>query len=954
MACPERRETVPGKMQTSLWDFIASEQDRPLSDSNGALVAIVARNGEKPPLSRDRRRKRLKLEDSDSALKAASESSSVTETETPDFPSLGGSPKSLTTESPATDCESMNRKLGHPEESSDGSNECSDALMSGRASGVVTPLNMEDAENSDNLEGVLDENLQALDDQRLNSVDREELNAAKSRIRKSMYVEASDTILSTVLDGEAYLFTEEEKEAFSRFRALSEDARLLFIRLFMRKALPNDPTSPPSSPSGSPTFDTSNPQSIKTVFPQLKPDESSKQLPDAQSPVLNQEAKRPRFFQLSKLTHYTRPTITSLYGIKDLAGTCNELAEAGFALVTKDVLLWSQLLPCLSLDEIKDIVKEVFGNAMLHQASSKRRDSFIQYICKSISSQNTLTKFAQSNSTSSRESLLLEKMLEKTGPVIAINPEYPPLFHRLHLVFYRSTQYNEQALTTSILASISKRYYPSYLVCRTHNIWKSRDQLLEYEAAIKLEKVFEDSVMAIDDTRRLYQTDTKSEEVAYLDDPPTRRRPRRKPSMHKPGDWKEKERELLLRSFEMAENIIPRWLELSQSKEKDKQDQKDPLAPFSNINYFLHRFEAGWIYTHIIEHACALLGRLHDHDHERWILDQLLAQKKYRVGKRGAWYDRLALLWGFHVGGRAGKKKALEVCVKGVEEVGMHLVYLQPLQRRIMRLESELKIPKREQHDFSYIVMRRAFERTVYGERLSDLTTGFKSLWRGDDGAECSVEECALGFYVRQGYRGFHSENSIITSLVSRYSSSSTSLTGPKFALLFWDILFMPCQGVFETQYQTAPLDLTTDAFYFGRYHEINERLRDISNGHFLNPIKTVDDRERPKLTLCRGLSWRFEQEDFLQIAECIGGPALAQICRAFAEEYEQRCGGFPDLFCWDYAAKKVKIVEVKGPGDRLSETQKVWIDLLLSAGLDVELCKVREWTAENELLEED
>lgn len=44
----------------------------------------------------------------------------------------------------------------------------------------------------------------------------------------------------------------------------------------------------------------------------------------------------------------------------------------------------------------------------------------------------------------------------------------------------------------------------------------------------------------------------------------------------------------------------------------------------------------------------------------------------------------------------------------------------------------------------------------------------------------------------------------------------------------------------------------------------------------------------------------------------------------------------------WDYNEKVARFVEVKGPGDSLSETQKVWIDVLLSAGIQVEVCKVK------------
>lgn len=40
----------------------------------------------------------------------------------------------------------------------------------------------------------------------------------------------------------------------------------------------------------------------------------------------------------------------------------------------------------------------------------------------------------------------------------------------------------------------------------------------------------------------------------------------------------------------------------------------------------------------------------------------------------------------------------------------------------------------------------------------------------------------------------------------------------------------------------------------------------------------------------------------------------------------------------------------MKGPGDVLSETQKVWIDVLLSAGVEVELCSVKQIFEEDEL----
>jgi Fanconi-associated nuclease 1 len=54
-----------------------------------------------------------------------------------------------------------------------------------------------------------------------------------------------------------------------------------------------------------------------------------------------------------------------------------------------------------------------------------------------------------------------------------------------------------------------------------------------------------------------------------------------------------------------------------------------------------------------------------------------------------------------------------------------------------------------------------------------------------------------------------------------------------------------------------------------------------------------------------------------------------------------------PDLCLWKYSdtEKRCLFSEVKGPGDRLSETQENWIDFLAGLGgsLEVELCHVRE-----------
>lgn len=117
---------------------------------------------------------------------------------------------------------------------------------------------------------------------------------------------------------------------------------------------------------------------------------------------------------------------------------------------------------------------------------------------------------------------------------------------------------------------------------------------------------------------------------------------------------------------------------------------------------------------------------------------------------------------------------------------------------------------------------------------------------------------------------------------------------------------------------------------------------------------------------VCRGLNWERQSLEELQvIVSCIGGCGLASICKVLAEDYSGLGSGMPDLLLWrvtlsntpdscqrcsfEHDGKcsrfvgRAKLVEVKGPRDRLSEQQQAWIYLLMDAGIEVEVCKVLE-----------
>jgi Fanconi-associated nuclease 1 len=64
-----------------------------------------------------------------------------------------------------------------------------------------------------------------------------------------------------------------------------------------------------------------------------------------------------------------------------------------------------------------------------------------------------------------------------------------------------------------------------------------------------------------------------------------------------------------------------------------------------------------------------------------------------------------------------------------------------------------------------------------------------KPLYQTDDGEICSVEMFALKSYEKKEWKGYHSENSLCTTL---------------FAILFFDIMFTPKPDVFESEYQST------------------------------------------------------------------------------------------------------------------------------------------------------
>lgn len=719
--------------------------------------------------------------------------------------------------------------------------------------------------------------------------------------KSSIYVDAFNLALETVLEDEAHLFDEAETAVFSHWQGLNYESQYLYVRLFLRKI---------------------------SAWHRISKLGYHSDIADLDAAVtdLQEDRELPAMAAEEKVSpgEQEAPKGTALGG-KFKFAECSE-----HHINTLDAA--SSLL---LLDELKTIAKEA-------KVQGKNKKELLTALRTSSGKQSGLgfrglrrsetEESSASNGTAleedagdgaetpthkmNRDAHYTRKILDHTGKCIRLSLAPLKLFERVHLVFYRSTEWTEKSLTTILLAKISRRNFPQYVVCRSTTIFTSRALLLEFEASLRVQFQI-DSILEFNGT---------------------------------PG------RGGLEQVKAIFEEVYPRW-KILLAEEQAKEDR----VYESGDGAYLRRFSPAWVYTRIVHKGLYPLARFKEHKREHEILSELLEQGLFHAARRGAWYQRKALLEEHYMYALIGdegrsaeaqkkfwKRIALRTCEQGLEDRECHLIYHYDLQKRIKKLEKSLKIPVRQQHEFGHAGLVKPFERTFEGIRVERERSppkngsrrngeaaippsrkGAKTVWidEHEAGGECSVEAMCLSHYRSLGWKGYHSEGGVVRTL---------------FAFLFYDVLFTYVPNVFQTEYQMCPLDLFTDAFYTTRISEINVRLAEISNGEAEAIFRRIWDDHFEKKTCVVGLSWDYEYEDLLEIIKCFGGEKLSVVCKVMAQEYQQRGGGIPDLFLWrigDGDEGEVMFSEVKSENDRLSDTQRLWIHVLTGAGIRVELC---------------
>ena len=226
-------------------------------------------------------------------------------------------------------------------------------------------------------------------------------------------------------------------------------------------------------------------------------------------------------------------------------------------------------------------------------------------------------------------------------------------------------------------------------------------------------------------------------------------------------------------------------------------------------------------------------------------------------------------------------------------------------------------------------------ERTL---RLAAHTPDHRPRW-SVGGASHHVEDAVIAHLAEAGRGAVRAEGGLLRTL---------------FALLFADAILAPVRGQLPVPRLPGPLDLGRPAFAARRPALVQRALDGIAAGEGPDRVAAAAARfEGVRLAgVSRDLS---DPTPLVAAARALGprglravlGPMLAEGWRAARGLPDLLVLDGPDVHLTDSSPRKLgaggRLVEVKGPGDTLSDAQRVWLHRLARAGVPAEVWRVKE-----------
>lgn len=353
----------------------------------------------------------------------------------------------------------------------------------------------------------------------------------------------------------------------------------------------------------------------------------------------------------------------------------------------------------------------------------------------------------------------------------------------------------------------------------------------------------------------------------------------------------------------------------------------------SGTPVFFSKFNAGYHLARVLHRAVTLYEKQRQYQVAILLLNDLL-ESPFLQRKRGHWWERLAL----NLEHLKCVDQARSTCINSLKDehvFGTDRITLSRRMRRLQKgvaddafLQQQQQQRRRDRDDDDFVSLlsddeddspntgtspatgplaeEYAYQKEYIVGRPLNRQIAEKSRFIGYDDEPCTVEQLVLQYYRSQhkssdsleaeetnkrgGWYGVHCEGHVIGNL---------------FGLCMWDILYASVVDVFQTRYQSYPLDFGyADAFYSSRRELIDARLRQLEHEwsmlQILESIEATYTREYGNVS--RFVSWPNEGYLPLQFHQLVmvamGQQRLAKLMRYMltSPEYHRAQNGLPDL----------------------------------------------------------
>ncbi|KAB0550608.1 VRR-NUC domain-containing protein [Pseudomonas argentinensis] len=161
------------------------------------------------------------------------------------------------------------------------------------------------------------------------------------------------------------------------------------------------------------------------------------------------------------------------------------------------------------------------------------------------------------------------------------------------------------------------------------------------------------------------------------------------------------------------------------------------------------------------------------------------------------------------------------------------------------------------------------------------------------------------------------------------------------FGLLCWPAIFAAVPGAFFHPFQHGPADLLTAEFYARRRALFADCLAQLDDDRYRDSIRqTYRDKFGIQSPF---VHWGVLSETLLEQAlDCLPAAHLQAWFRRLLGDIQANRSGMPDLIQFWPEEKRYRMIEVKGPGDRLQDNQRRWLAFCAEHGMPVDVCYVQ------------